>query len=262
LSKNHLYCGECSQIMKRLDDNSIDLTVTSPPYGDLRDYNGYVFDFESIASELFRVTKCGGVVVWIVADKTSNGSESGESFRQALHFKEIGFNLHDTMIYEKVALRFPERYRYFQSFEYMFVLSKGTPKTFNPIKEPTADQRKTNYVSSRLKDGTLKTSTCERKSQIRPLRNVWRISAAYMSGTKDKFAYQHPALFPEKLAQDHILSWSNPGDTVLDPMCGSGTTLKMALKNDRKFIGIEISREYCEIALRRIREFKEKRYED
>ena len=251
--------GDCLEVMKTLEDNSIDLTITSPPYDNLRDYFGYTFDFESIAKELYRVTKNGGVVVWVVGDATIKGSETGTSFKQALYFKEIGFNLHDTMIYQKSGIPFPEFNRYYPSFEYMFILSKGKPKTFNLIQDrknihagATLDRLK----HGRQSDGTLKQSSCygkKRKIKEFGVRyNIWQYSNAPSNGTKDKIAYKHPATFPEKLAEDHILSWSNEGDTVLDPMCGSGTTLKMAKKNNRNFIGIELDKEYVKIAEARI----------
>ena len=132
---NSIVCGDCVDVMKSLDDESVDLVVTSPPYDNLRTYNGYDFDFEGIAEELFRVIKPGGVVVWVVGDGTEKGSKQEQVYRQALHFKDIGFNLHDTMIYQKHNFSNPSRTRYHQIFEYMFILSKGKPKTFNPIKD-------------------------------------------------------------------------------------------------------------------------------
>jgi site-specific DNA-methyltransferase (adenine-specific) len=218
----------------------------------LRDYNGYTFDFEGIANELYRITKKGGVVVWVVGDATIKGSETGTSFRQALYFKEIGFNLHDTMLYKtnKIPLN---HNRYEQEFEYMFILSKGKPKTFNPIRIPckyagTATSGTFRHTGKEL----AKAHTIKPISETKIKGNVWELASGNMKGTLDKIAFQHPATFPEKLAEDHILSWSNEGDTVLDPMAGSGTTLKMAKKNNRKFIGIEISKEYCKIAKKRI----------
>ena len=246
--------GECVQVMSNFPDNSIDLTVTSPPYDLLRDYKGYDFDFESIAAQLFRVTKKGGVVVWVVGDQIVNGSESGTSFKQALYFKEIGFNLHDTMIFEKPA-PFPEKIRYRQNFEFMFVFSKGRPKAVNLIKD-----RKNKYTerwgggqSERRKDGSIKQRGKQQTYQEFGIRfNIWRIPAGWGYSTKDKKAHNHPAIFPEKLARDHIISWSNPGDIVLDPMCGSGTTCKMAKELGRSWIGIDIAEEYCELARKRL----------
>lgn len=255
LEINKIYQGDCLELMKELPDNSIDLTVTSPPYDNLRDYHGYSFDFEGIAKELYRVTKEGGVVVWVVGDRVINKSESGTSFRQALGFMDVGFKLHDTMIYQKNGMSGnPDKNRYYQSFEYMFILVKGNLKTFNGIED-----RKNKWVGSwgrkhfRNQDGTL---TKGEKIICRDYGrrfNIWKFNTGAGFTTKDKFAYKHPAMFPEKLAEDHILSWSNEGDLVFDPMCGSGTTCKMALLNNRNYIGFEISPEYCKIAEARIR---------
>ncbi len=249
-----LHCGNCVDFMLDMASESVDLTVTSPPYDDLRTYNGYTFDFEAIAKGLYRITKQGGVVVWVVADQTKKGNESGTSFRQALYFQEMGFNLYDTMIWEK-SNTMGANQCYYQCFEYMFVFSKGIPKTINLICDrPNIQAGKIHYHQSRLRDGTI--STDKNKTwKVKPFgkrTNIWKYAVGYGCKTADKIAYEHPAIFPEKLAEDHILSWSNPGDLVLDPMMGSGTTGKMALKHNRKFIGIDISDEYVEIARQRI----------
>jgi len=244
----NLIQGDCLEEMKKLKDNSIDLTVTSPPYDNLRDYNGYTFDFEGIAEELYRVTKEGGVVVWVVGDATIKGSETGTSFKQALYFKEIGFNLHDTMIWHKKNPVPLTHNRYEQGFEYMFILSRGKPKTVNHIREiSTCIQTRTRRKSNKENGSAFRSR--EEYTTTNPTKiktNVWN----YTNANKK---LNHPAIFPEQLAEDHILSWSNEGDTVLDPMCGSGTTLKMAKLNNRKFIGIEISEDYCKIAEARIK---------
>ena len=246
-----IYCGDCLQIMPLLADKSIDLTVTSPPYDNLRDYNGYSFDFEGIAKELYRATKEGGVVVWVVGDATINGSETGTSFRQALYFKELGFNLHDTMIWHKSSPPLTHN-RYEQHFEYMFCFGKGAPKTFNPLKDKkTWQDNRTHKNVRREKDGSYDVGFIgKQEDKIRG--NVWHINVGGGHSTKDKIAHDHPAIFPDKLAADHILSWSNEGDFVLDPMSGSGTTCKMAKRLNRRFIGIEISEKYCEIAKNRL----------
>lgn len=246
-----LYCGDCLDIMRTFHDDYIDLTITSPPYDGLRKYNGYSFDFENIAPELYRITKSGGVLVWVVGDACIDGSETGTSFRQALYFKEVGFNLHDTMIFVKNGYPFPEKTRYNQAMEYMFVLSKGKPKVFNPIKEKTLNRVNNRKSAYRQSDGTMKTEVVtygENKNKT----NVWKYGVGYMQTTKDKNAYKHPAMFPEQLAADHILSWSNPGDVVFDPFIGSGTTAKQAIMLGRKYIGCEISEEYCELAAMRL----------
>lgn len=236
----NLILGDCLDVMRTMPDECIDLTITSPPYDNLRAYNGYTFDFEGIAKELYRVTKKGGVVVWVVGDATIKGSETGTSFKQALFFKEIGFNLHDTMIYSKTGMKNPSSNRYHQTFEYMFVISKGIPKTFNPIKD-----RKNKYVGIHGGERSF-------RNEYGMRFNIWQYANGGNNTTKDD-VFAHPAVFPEKLADDHIISWSNPGDVVFDPFTGSGTTGKMALINNRKFIGIEISKEYCDIAEARIR---------
>ena len=250
-----LHLGDCLEVMKTFPSNSIDLTVTSPPYDNLRNYNGYSFDFEGIAKELYRVIKDGGVVVWVVGDATINGSETGTSFKQALYFKEIGFNLHDTMIYQKNNFANPSSNRYHQIFEFMFVLSKGKPKSFNPIKDRKnvcAGESNWGTNKARQKDGSFKERQKKIVSEYGMRYNIWEFMTSKGFATKDNFAYSHPAIFPEKVAYDHIFSWSNEGDTVLDCFLGSGTTGKVAKQLNRKFIGIEISQEYLDIAKRRI----------
>lgn len=249
--------GDCLERMKEIPDGSFDLTVTSPPYDNLRTYNGYSFDFENIAKELYRVTKDGGIVVWVVNDATIKGSETGSSFKQALYFKdECGFNLHDTMIWRKpnAPPQTKVGMRYTNQHEYMFVLSKGKPNSFNPIQQPclTAGNPKTGAGTQRTFDGLKKHSDVRNKTrknsvvkETKPLGSVWDCSIL----TKN---IGHPAAFPEQLVQDHIISWSNEGDTVFDPFAGSGTTAKMALLNNRKFIGCEISDEYMGIIYERL----------
>lgn len=255
---NRIYNIDCLQGLKLLADNSIDLTVTSPPYDDLRNYKGYSFDFENIAKELYRVTKTGGILVWIVGDATSKGSESGTSFRQALYFKECGFNLHDTMIYEKNSSSFPAARtskRYTQIFEYMFVFCKG--KIRNDISllcdKPNKWAGHTNWGNNTQydKDGNLKqTNNIKPVPEFSLRNNIWK----YSVGFNDKTG--HPAVFPEKLAEDHILSWSRENDVVLDPFMGSGTTAKMSILNNRNYIGFEISEEYCSMAEKRLHKYE------
>ena len=245
--------GDCITEMRKMDSNIIDLTVTSPPYDNLRTYAGTLewnFDiFKQVANELHRITKDGGVVVWVVGDATINGSETGTSFRQALYFKEIGFNLHDTMIWVKDGGGAVGSQKcYTQNFEYMFVFSKGEISTFNLIK----DKPNKSYgvdksgVGRRKKDGSLKVEVRKVASEFSKRNNYWYV-APQKGGN-------HPAVFPEQLANDHIISWSNENDVVFDPFMGSGTTGKMALLNSRNFIGIEKVPEYFEIAKKRIQE--------
>lgn len=248
---NKIYNEDCLETMKRMPDNFIDLCVTSPPYDNLRLYKGYSFAFEEIAKELFRVTKEGGVVVWVVSDATTDGSESGTSFKQALFFKECGFNLHDTMIYHKLSPPLTHN-RYEQHFEYMFVFSKGKPKTFNPIFEKKLwDDNRTKKNVRREKDGTTDFGYAS-KSPDKIKGNVWKYVVGGGHVTDDKIAHNHPAIFPEKLCADHIYSWSNEGDLIYDCFGGSGTTAKMAHIMKRDWILSEISNEYCQIAEKRI----------
>ena len=251
---NKIYNMDNIEGMKLLDDNSIDLTVTSPPYDNLRTYKGFSWDFEGVAKELYRVTKDGGVVVWIVGDATIKGSETGTSFKQALYFKEIGFNLHDTMIYQKNNPMPFQHNRYQPCFEYMFILSKGKPNAFNPIMENTVNPSGKLTITQREKDGSKNHGSGygDKRNSKRYRHNVWKYNVGKNQTTKDSVAFEHPAIFPEQLAQDHIVSWSNEGDLVLDPFMGSGTTAKMAKLNNRNYIGFELSEEYCKIAEQRI----------
>lgn len=246
---NRIYNENCLETMAKMPDCFVDLTVTSPPYDNLRTYNGYSFPFEEIAKELYRVTKDGGVVVWVVNDATIKGSESGTSFRQALYFKEIGFNLHDTMIWNKPnSMPNVIKTRYRSSFEYMFVFSKGTPKTSNMITEPCKYDGKLIKRTKGNKEaiGKDKSNLITKAEKIKS--NVWDFIVA---GTN----YGHPAIFPEQLANDHIISWSNEGDLVYDPFIGSGTTAKMAHLLKRLWVGSEISEEYVKIAQERLDPF-------
>lgn len=243
-----IICGNCADVLAGFPADYVDLTVTSPPYDNLRDYNGFVFDFEPIARELYRVTKPGGVVVWVVADATINGSETGTSFRQALRFMEIGFNC-ETMIYEVAGTGAKGSNDYYwQSFEFMFVFSSGKPKASNRIADKT-NSRAGVIVTRGEKTSSVGTRLGEYRVCDMGIRsNVWR----YHAGNNGDGQTTHPAPFPEALARDHIISWSNPGDLILDPMCGSGTTLKMAKELGRNYIGIDISQEYCQLAQRRV----------
>lgn len=254
---NTIYNEDLLVTMGNMPDGFIDLTVTSPPYDGLRKYNGYSFDFEKVAKELYRVTATGGIVVWVVGDATIKGSETGTSFKQALFFMECGFKLHDTMIYKKPSTSFPDKNRYYQLFEYMFIFSKGVPKTTNLLsdkKNKWAGLTSFGNSSYREKDGTL---TVKNKIKVKPYSvrdNIWEYATGFGYSTKDEIAFSHPAIFPEKLCADHIYSWSNEGDLVYDPFTGSGTTTpKMAHLQKRNWIASEISTEYVAIANKRIK---------
>jgi DNA modification methylase len=250
-----IYNEDCLQTMQRMDNESIDFVITSPPYDNIRNYNGYRFDFEDTAKELFRIIKTGGVVVWVVGDATINGSETGTSFRQALKFMEIGFRLHDTMIYYKNNPMPQTGNRYHQMFEYMFCLSKESPKTFNPITEQTKYRGLAN-MKNRGKNGELNYEKVERTTE-KKVGNVFFYSIGGGISTKDKIAYKHPAIFPEKLVADQILTWTNEFDSVYDPFMGSGTTAKVSELLHRKWLGSEISKEYVDIAEQRLMEYRQ-----
>lgn len=246
--------GDCLDVMATMDSGSVDLTVTSPPYDNLRSYNGNndlwgEHVWKAVLAELYRVTKDGGVVVWVVGDATIKGSETGTSFKQALHAMECGFNLHDTMIYNKESTGARgSNLAYWSGFEYMFILSKGKPKVFNAIHDkPNKSAGRKISGTNRLKGGGTTEHWAKGKTvgKFSKRTNVWLI-------TTGKRQSCHPAVFPEQLANDHILSWSNPDDVVLDCFMGSGTTGAMAVKNGRKFIGIELDNIYFDIAGRRI----------
>jgi len=250
----NLMLGDCLERMKEIPDGSVDLTVTSPPYDNLRTYNNSLdwgdHIWEPVIQELFRVTKQGGVVVWVVGDATVKGSETGTSFKQALWAIDCGFNLHDTMIYEKNAISFPDKNRYQQSFEYMFVFSKGSPKLKNIIHDrKNVSFGRTVTGTGRGADGVTRKASCYGNSikEFGARWNIWRINT-----NKGNSITGHPAAFPETLAHDHIITWSKERDTVLDPFMGSGTT-GVACKNlNRNFIGIEKDEKYFEIAGARI----------
>lgn len=264
---NKTYNESCLVTMNSMPDNFIDLTVTSPPYDDIRnynkkigkisdEYNGYSFPFEDIARELYRVTKKGGIVVWVVNDSMDKGSESLTSFRQALFFKEIGFNVHDTMIYRKLNPVPNAGTRYQQMFEYMFVFSKGKPKTTNIELRERSNKcndkrlyRKKKF--SRNKDGDFNENDYFVKEMV-PDYNIWDFYVGGGNTTNDKVAFKHPAIFPEELVRRHILSWSNEGELIYDPFMGSGTTSKMAIITNRNYVGSELSKEYCDLETERL----------
>ena len=246
---NKIYNENCIDTMAKMPDGFVDLTVTSPPYDNLRSYTGEMVwnevIWKAVIERLYKITKEGGVVVWVVGDATVKGSESGTSFRQALYFKDVGFNLHDTMIYSKASQPRQNGARYEQQFEYMFVFSKGSTKIKNIIKERSKNAGKSIRRTCRDNGKDILRRSNSVVSEYKTKGNVW------FYGTK-KNSTSHPAVFPEQLANDHIVSWSNEGNLVYDPFMGSGTTAKMAILNKRNYIGSEISKEYCEIAEKRI----------
>ena len=248
--RDAIHCGDCVDVMGSMGAGSVDLTITSPPYDNLRDYEGYEFDFEAVAAQLYRVTKPGGVVVWVVGDKI-NGGRSLTSHRQLLGFEEVGFTVHDVMLYRKKNTPFMRSNAYTNCYEFMFVLSKGKPKTFNPLMVKTVRSGQEMLVHNKGPDGiNRKTLATLKEEKVRT--NIWSYAVGLGGTTNDRWAFEHKAMFPEKLAADHILSWSNEGDLILDPMCGAGTTLKMAKTHRRHYIGIDISAKYVEMSRRRV----------
>lgn len=261
LELNKIYTSCCLDLMGKMEDNFVDFTCTSPPYDQIRSYQGFSFPFEKIAKELYRVTKNGGMVAWVVNDQYIKGSRSLTSFKQAIYFKEeCGFNIHDIMIYQKAGFNFPANNRYHQVYEYVHILSKGKPKTFNPLMD-----RKNAYPGAKahgLHRGANENEYVDMSKIVKakPIGeygkrfNVWYVKSAGGHNTKDKIAHKHPAIFPEQLAGDLIKSFSNENDIVFDPMAGAGTTCKMAKILNRSFLGCDLSEEYCEIARTRIQE--------
>jgi DNA modification methylase len=260
---NQIILSNCIEGMKTLEDEVIDLCVTSPPYDNLRSYNdssSWNFEtFKGVAEQLYRVMKIGGVVVWVVGDATVKGGETGSSFRQCLHFMDLGFVLHDTMIYEKNGSPFPARRdgnRYSQIFEYMFVLSKKTkPKTSNLLcDKPNRWAGYTHFGKGtiRTKDGSLVERNIKPIPEFSPRNNIWKYNTGKNYSSKDDAAFEHPAIFPEALAKDHILTWSNEDDLVLDPFMGAGTTAVCCIETNRKYVGFEIDETYFDVCNRRI----------
>lgn len=256
IEPNNIYNFNCVEGMNKMPEEFVDLVITSPPYDDLRDYNGYEFNYSQIAMGLFRVVKKGAVVVWVVADRTIKGNRTLTSFKHALAFQEVGFNVHDVMIYKKKNTPFMRSNAYTNCFEYMFVFSKGSPKTFNPLKEPTVRNGYEKMPSNKKSDG-VNNKVLGKLNKEKTRNNIWEYAVGLGGSTSDKIAFKHTAIFPEKLAEEHILSWSNEGDLVFDPMCGSGTVCKMAMLNERNYLGMDISLEYTELATERVQMHQE-----
>lgn len=251
-----IYCGDNCDVLGTFPRECIDLVVTSPPYDDLRTYGGHSWDFYGVAWQLKRVLKPGGVIVWVVGDATKDGSETGSSMRQALHFKELGLNLHDTMIYRKTNGGANGSMKsYLACWEFMFVFSIGEPSRQNLLRDRKnmhAPRIGEESQGRREVNGDKKPWRVIERQEYGLRWNIWEFAVGGRFVSDDAVAYEHPAIFPENLARDHILSWSNEGDTVLDPFNGSGTTTKMARECGRKAIGIDVNREYCGIAIRRL----------
>jgi len=263
---NRIICGDNVEVMLGMPSVSVDLVLCSPPYDSLRDYTGYTFDFENVAHQLYRVLKSGGVVAWVINDATVNGNRTGTSFKQALRFKEIGFFLHDVIIIEKSGTSFPSQGRYTACYEFMHILSKGKPKTVNLIKDSVKKWAGSwGKTRQRQADGSLRDSTAKNcgagksgKDEtgahgFKARTNIWPVITgkgfAHLDGD---LAYAHPATFATTLALDVVKSWSNPGDLVMDPCVGSGTTCVAAKMLKRNYLGIDVSPEYCQLAEKRL----------
>ena len=247
---NVLHVGDSIEYLASMEPDFVDLTVTSPPYDNLRNYNGYTFDADSMLAAILRATKPGGVCVWVVGEKINSG-RSLSSFEHAFVGRDVGWTVHDVMIYQKKNTPFMRSNAYTNCYELMIVFSKGKPKTFNRLTEPTKRNGWETAVYGKGPDAVNRKRPVELKKEKTRI-NIWQYAVGLGGTTADKIAFGHPAVFPEKLAEDHILSWSNPGDLVLDPMCGSGTTCKMAEMNGREWLGIDTSDSYIQIARERI----------
>lgn len=263
--KNTVINSDSIKFLSKVPSCTFDMVITSPPYDSLRDYDGksdWNFSkFKKIANQLFRVLKEGGVIVWVVGDQTNNGNKTLTSFRQALYFQEIGLKMYDVMIYEKIGTAPPHPNRYFNSFEFMFVLSKGKPKTINLLRDKKnkwGGLSTYSEITRREKNGTLTKKSKKIINKFGVRTNIWKYANGKGFATRDEIAYQHPAIFPEKLVYDHLLSWSKEGDLILDPFSGSGTTGKVCVELKRNFVLIDAVEKYCNIAKKRIYEQNKK----
>ena len=247
-----IHTADCVRFMETMEAAAVDLVVTSPPYDDLRDYKGFDFDCEAVAKGLAEVVKEGGVVVWVVGDRI-NGGRTLTSFDHAFIFRDAGFTVYDAMIFKKRNTPFMRKRAYTNCYDFMFVFSKGTPATFNPLRSPSVRSGLAPLPYLKGTDG-INRKTERELSEHKVRTNIWSYAVGRNGTTADMYAFKHPAMFPENLARDHILSWSDPGDLVFDPMCGAGTTCKMAKATGRRWLGVDVSREYTTIARRRVRE--------
>lgn len=248
----------CIKTMFEMPENHIDLIITSPPYDFIRNYGGaahQLFNFQAVAWQIKRVLKPGGVCVWVVGDQVKDGNESGTAFRQALFFKDqIKFRLFDTIIYEKSRRPVGAKNGYWQNFEYMFVFSKGKIKTINLLRDAknlTTSKKMTYTYRCNKTDKMIKKETAG-NGPIGRRNNIWKYYTGHQKSTMDKMAFEHPAIMPEKMARDHILAWSNEGDLIYDPFMGSGTTAKMAIMENRRWVGSEINPKYCDLVKHRL----------
>ena len=248
---NEIVCCDCVDGMRSLPDACIALTVTSPPYGDMRRYSGENWGFPAVAQALYRITMPGGVLVWVVQEQIIDGSESGDSARQRLFFMDLGFRSHQSLVMMRAGSRQYTPNRYGCPLEYAFIFSKGAPRCFHPIEDRQRKDMRPRPATHRKPDGSGYMGTPRKATECVRRPAIWYYAVGKHTA-QDPYAFQHPALMPEKMASDLIRSWSDEGDLVLDPFAGAGTTLKMALVNNRKYLGFEINPEYVEIAKRRL----------
>ncbi len=257
LPLNKIICGDCVEVLKSIPDNSIDLVVTSPPYDGIRKYNGFSFNLHSTGKELFRVLKDGGIIAMVIQDQTKNFGKSLTSFKTIIDWCEnVGFKLFETIIYKKHGAEgawWTKRFRV--DHEYIPIFLKGErPAYFNkePLKIPSKHGGKTmTGCATRLTNGkTLKS----KRVFINPMKcrgTLWDYTTC---GDGTRLKHQHPATFPDKIPVDFIRCFCPKNGIVLDPFIGSGTTALAAIQLNRNYIGIDISKEYCELAKKRIRE--------
>ena len=251
---------DCIEGMRALPDACIPMTLTSPPYDSIRDYGGHEWSpkvFRAVAEELYRVTTPGGVVVWVVQDQVLDGRESGTFSRQRLYFEEVGFGVYSTMIMVSNGFRLPQGRRYVNQYQYAVVLSKGRPRSVTLLRDrPNSTAGESSKGKVRSRDGVLSLRRYSDRvvAEYGRRSNVWIYDVGWAKSTGDDYAFEHPAVMSEKMAEDHILSWSKPGDFVFDPFLGSGTTCKMALLNDRHYLGFEVHRPFYQVAVRRMQD--------
>ena len=264
VQKCEIIHADCSKSLPGKFENKVDLILTSPPYDDLRNYGGHKFDFDSVADALIPCLKEGGVLVWIVADAIRDGGETGTSFRHALGFLDRGLKLHQSLIYQKHCPLHLSTNRCLKNKENMFVFSNGKPKTANILKDRVnltvgmGKEKSRGMARGKPNDPDAIKDVEEKGYKVHQFSKrhcIWKYRVGYRlscSNEESKFVFNHPAIFPLKLAEDHIKTWTNEGDLVLDPMAGSGTTLRAAISLNRKAVGIEIHKPYCKLIEKRM----------
>ena len=253
----HLFCGDCLEVLKKLPDNSVDMYFFSPPYDELRDYNGFTLDLSSIGKEIERTLKDGGVSIMVMQDSTNNFKKSGTTFRTIVNWLDnTELKLWECCIYNRKAT--PGAwwtYRFSVDHEYVPIFFKGKrPQHFDKehMKIPNPNAGKNIKGSVRGKDGELIPLECTTNDTM-CCGTVMHYSNSKRERPKDwHLKKQHPATFPEKMTADFIRAFTKEGMLVVDPFVGSGTTGVQCKKLKRKFVGIDISQEYIEISKQRL----------